>query len=32
MVLLPPLAGEKGNTGFSIFDTKNLTLNIISIN
>lgn len=32
MVLLPPLAGEKGKTGFSIFDTKDLTLNIISIN
>jgi len=32
MVLLPPLSGEKGRTGFAIFDTDNLKLNIISIN
>lgn len=32
MILLPPLSGEKGRTGFSIFDTDNLKLNIISTN
>lgn len=29
VVLLPPLSGEKGRTGFSIVDTSNLTLSII---
>ena len=32
MVLLPPLSGEKGRTGFTIFDTSNLRMNIILIN
>lgn len=29
VILLPPLSGEKGRTGFSIFDTSNMTLSII---
>jgi predicted phosphodiesterase len=32
MVHLPPLSGEKGRSGFSVFDTDNLILDIISIN
>lgn len=32
MVLLPALAGEKGKTGFTVFDTNDLTLNIVLIN
>jgi Calcineurin-like phosphoesterase len=32
MVQIPPLSGEKGRTGFSIFDTDNMTLIIKSIN
>jgi len=32
MVLLPALAGEKGTSCFSIFDTKDLKLDIIQIN
>lgn len=32
MVLLPPLAGEKGRTGFSIIDSGNLKLEVIAIN
>lgn len=30
VIMLPPLSGEKGRTGFSIVDTKNLKLNIIA--
>lgn len=30
IITLPPLAGEKGRTGFSIIDTDNMNLNIIS--
>lgn len=29
VILLPPLSGEKGRTGFSIFDTVNMILSII---
>ncbi|MBW6500994.1 MAG: metallophosphatase family protein [Bacteroidales bacterium] len=32
MISLPPLAGEKGRTGFSIIDSDNLKLEIIAIN
>jgi len=32
MVLIPPLSGEKGRAGFSIFDTYNMTLIVKSIN
>jgi predicted phosphodiesterase len=32
MILLPPLAGEKGRTGFSIVDYDNLKLEIIALN
>lgn len=32
MILLPPVAGEKGRTGFSIIDSDNLKLGIIAIN
>jgi len=32
VILLPPLAGEKGRTGFSIIDLDNMKLNIISTN
>jgi len=31
MVLLPPLSGEPGKTGFTIFDTENRKLNIVSL-
>lgn len=30
MLLLPPVTGEKGKTGFSIFDSTSMKLNIIS--
>jgi predicted phosphodiesterase len=30
-ILLPPLAGEKGRTGFSIIDSDSMKLNIISV-
>jgi hypothetical protein len=30
VILLPPLSGEKGRTGFSIIDTVNMKLSIIS--
>ena len=29
IILLPPLSGEKGRTGFSIIDTENMKLSII---
>jgi len=32
LILLPPVAGEKGRTGFSIIDSDNLKLDIIAIN
>ena len=32
VILLPPLAGEKGRTGFSIMDLDSMKLNIISTN
>jgi len=32
MVLIPPLSGEKGRTGFSILDTDNMTLIVKSVN
>ena len=31
VVMLPPLSGESGKTGFTVFDTENRELNIISI-
>jgi predicted phosphodiesterase len=32
LTLLPPLAGEKGRTGFSVIDSDNLKLEIIAMN
>ena len=32
VILLPPLAGENGRTGFSIMDSDSMSLNIISTN